>query len=520
MSLLNKYKTEIIISILLLVAFFLTRIYNIMSLPLFTDEAIYVRWSQIARYDPAWRFISLTDGKQPSFVWITMVAMKFVKDPLLAGRLVSVGSGFFTLIGIFFLGKEVFKNKWVGFISSFIYLIFPMALVYNRMALYESLVGTFAVWSLYLEVLLIRKMRLDIALILGMVIGGGVLTKTSGFFSIYLLPFSLILFDLKQKQKISKFLKWVFLAIIVVFLSYFYYSVLRLFPFFNIIGEKNSIFVYPFHDWIKHPFEFFVGNFLGVWDWFIHYVSWPIIFLIVFSLLLSPALKLKEGLNIKKIGLLNFINNSFLREKILLLIWFSLPFTALALFGRVLYPRFIFFMTLSLIPLAALSFYKLNFIIKNRILFVFCSLILISLMVRSDYFILTDFARAPIPSSDSEQYINGWPAGGGVKEIISFLQKEAEKGKIYVASEGTFGSLPTYAVEIYLGDNKNVEKRGIWPPPAEIPKDLLEKSKKMPTFFIFNTTQEKPANWPLRFISKYKKGIRDTYMSLYQVESK
>src|SRR6266581_4945616 len=94
----------------ILVLFFVTRFYNILALPIFTDEAIYVRWSQIASNDAAWRFISLTDGKQPMFVWIAMILMKVIHDPLLAGRVVSVFAGLFSMIGLFFLTSEVFKN--------------------------------------------------------------------------------------------------------------------------------------------------------------------------------------------------------------------------------------------------------------------------------------------------------------------------------------------------------------------------------------------------------------------------
>lgn len=504
MRLLEKYRLEIVVLICATILFFLSRIFRIETLPIFTDEAIYTRWSQIARYDAGWRFISLTDGKQPLFVWAAMNFMRVIKDPLLAGRFVSVVFGFFTMIGLFFLGRETFKNKWVGIISSVLYLIFPMALVYDRMALYDSIVGTFSVWSLYFEVLLIRRLRLDIAIILGMITGGGVLTKTSGFFSIYLLPFSLILFDFSKKQRFTRFFKWVGLALIAVILTYIYYSILRLSPFFHIINDKNSIFVYPIHDWIKHPFEFFVGNILGLWDWFLKYVTWPIIFLIGFSI---------------------FVFRNFSREKILFLIWFFAPFTALALFGRVLYPRFIFFMILPLLPLASLSLYSISQRLKNKLFFAFCFLLFVFLPLRSDYYILTNFEQAPIPFSDLEQYVNGWPAGGGIKEIITFLKTQSEKGKIYVASEGTFGSLPTYAVEIYLGDSKNVEKHGIWPIPQDIPKDLVEKAKDMSSFFIFNQSQIDrdnlpQKNWPMRLISKYQKGIGDSYISLYQIINK
>ena len=87
-----------------------------------------------------------------------------------------------------------------------LYVFYPFAQVYDRMALYDGLVGTFYVWALYFSMLLIRKIKLDIAYTLGFVIGGGILTKSSNFFSIYLLPFLLILFDFKQKNAQRKLL--------------------------------------------------------------------------------------------------------------------------------------------------------------------------------------------------------------------------------------------------------------------------------------------------------------------------
>src|SRR3989338_2546059 len=95
------------------------------------------------------------------------------------------------------------------------------------------------IWALYLQILLIRHKRLDIALILGMVLGFGVLTKSSAFFAIYLIPFSFILSNFRN-EKIREIAKWVGLCLISVLMAYGFYSMLRLSPFFHIIGEKNS----------------------------------------------------------------------------------------------------------------------------------------------------------------------------------------------------------------------------------------------------------------------------------------
>lgn len=498
MNFVKKYRKEILFFTILIGLFFFSRLYRIESLPLFTDEAIYVRWSQIARYDASWRFISLTDGKQPSFIWIAMIVMRLVSDPLVGVRLVSVIAGFATMVGLFFLGREVFRNKWIGLLSSAAYLVFPMSLVYDRMALYDSLVGTFTVWSLFLAILLVRTLRLDVALLLGMATGGAVLTKTSGFFTIYLLPVLFLIFDWKKQGMHKRLVNFIGLLFVVILLTYGYYSLLRLSPFFHIISDKNSIFIFPLREWLDHPLRFFWGNLRGVWDWFITYTSWPWLLLIASSF---------------------FVQKKMMLEKIVLVLWFLVPFVGLALFGRVLYPRFIFFMILSLLPLVAYTSVVLYSFFRNKIFIILFLFGILILPIRADYYIVTNFEKAPIPQSDLGQYINGWPAGGGVKEIVGFLEKKAEKQKIYVLTDGTFGSLPTYMVEIYLGDNKNVEKRGIWPLPAEIPKDLVERAQKTPVYVVFNQTQDyQIPTWPITFIEKYQKGTADSYMSLYKVD--
>ena len=491
----NFKRQELLIGLSAVILYFATRLYSIMSLPIFTDEAIYTRWSQIARFDASWRFIPLTDGKQPLFVWIDMMVMRVVNDPLLSGRLVSVFAGLVTMVGLFFLGKTLFSKK-IGAIASFLYIIFPFALVYDRMALYDSLVTAGAVWSIFLEVLLVRHKRLDLALILGMILGASVLTKTSGFLFIYLLPFSLLLFKFNIKNKKSELLRWGALAGVSVIFAYFYYSVLRLSPFYHIINEKNTLFVYPLKEWLIHPFQFFPNNFQALFDWIFVYSTPPFLILIALSFL---------GKKVK--------------EKLFLFIWFFAPLLGLALLGRTLYPRFILFMTMPILLLAAYSLDNILTRVKfNKALIV---LFFLTTLFISDYFILNNFSRSPIPKADLGQYINDWPAGGGIKEIISYLDGQSKKGKIYVASLGTFGSLPTYSVEIYLGDNKNVDKRGVYPVPTTIPQDLLEKSKKMPVFlFVSNQHEfeEQLKTWPIKLIAQYKKGVGDSYSRLYKVE--
>lgn len=502
MDFFKRHKLEFIVLTSLVIVYFISRFYSILSLPIFTDEAIYIRWAQIAKQDANWRFISLTDGKQPMFIWLMMISLRLIQDPLLAGRIISVGAGFATLIGLYFLGREVFKSNKIGLISSALYVIFPMSLVYDRMALYDSLVGAFAIWSLFLIVLLVRRVRLDVALILGMVVGGGVLTKTNAFFSIYLLPVSLILFNWGEKNLKYRLLKWASLAIIAVVITYAFYSILRLSPFFHIIADKNAIFVYPFKEWIEQPFSFFINNWKAFWDWVTRYLTLPLLGLATLSFV---------------------ITKTFIKEKIVLFLWFILPIVALALFGRTVYPRFIFFMILPLLPLVAFSLVNIYAKVKKNYLFILFCFLVFFLAFQDDFFILTDFARAHIPASDNQQYLTRWPAGGGIKKSIEFFENEAKKGKIYIATEGTFGLMP-YAFEIYLIKNPNIKIEGYWPVGDMIPAKVIEQSQKVPTYFVFyqpcsscKQTGIAPIAWNLNPVLRIKSG-NNTYTSIYRIK--
>jgi 4-amino-4-deoxy-L-arabinose transferase-like glycosyltransferase len=477
------------------VLYLVTRLTNLTKLPIFTDEAIYIRWSQIGSRDANWRFISLVDGKQPLFTWIMMVVLRYIRDPLMAGRLVSVMAGFFTTVGIWLTAHELFKSKKIGFIASFLYIVIPFGLFYDRMALYDSWVAAFSIWNLYLAILLVRHVRLDVALLLGLTLGMGMLNKTSGFLSLYMLPGTLLLFDWRRAGRMNRLFRWVGLVCIAAVISQLLYSVLRLSPLFGMIEQKNALFVYPLREWLTHPFNFLLGNIHGLFDWAIHYLTWPIF--------LSAIL---AGLSLWK----------FPREKLLLMGWWFAPFFALALDGKVLYPRFILFMILPLMILSGVAVAWMWDHFKGSVWRWVMVVILFFGSFYADYYIITDPIYAPIPEADAGQYINDWPAGWGIPEVNAFLLGQSEKGKITVYTDGTFGLLP-YAVELYLVDNPNVTIKGMYPVPRDIPIELIDQAKKQPTYMIFNQVQAIPP-WPMQFIAQYQKGQNTVkFMRLYEV---
>ena len=474
---------------------FFTRVVNLLNIPIFTDEAIYIRWAQIGLNDPAHRYIALTDGKQPLLTWLMYPSLMIFKDPLFAWRFISVLSGVFAVIGLYLLSRELF-NKRVALVASIIHIISPFFLLYDRLALMDSLLSSIGIWSIYLTVLLVRRIGLDIALLLGMSIGLGVLTKTSAFFYLYLLPLSILLFDFKKKERVKRFMKWVVLVLITTILAQVTYNSLRLSPWFYIIEQKNYTFIYTFSEFLKKPFAVFLPNLHGLWQFLSGYLSFPL--MIVLLIGISWGMIKME----KKIIYLSLL--------------FLLPFTALAVFGKVLFPRFILFMVPPLLIIIAQtlsSFFE--FVVDKKKILIFVFPIVLLYPAYQSYFLMTSPLDAAIPENDRNQLFDDWPSGYGVKEVISYLAEESKKGKVVVGTEGTFGLFPA-SLEIYLGLNQNIEVYGFWPV-FEVPKTLLEKSRQYPTYLIFKEKQIIQETWPLKLVAKYRRGKGETYLLFYQV---
>ena len=63
-------KTSLLI-VIFLVGYLSTHLYGLTRLPIFADEAIYIRWSQLIIDDwQQYLFFSLNDGKTPLLIWL------------------------------------------------------------------------------------------------------------------------------------------------------------------------------------------------------------------------------------------------------------------------------------------------------------------------------------------------------------------------------------------------------------------------------------------------------------------
>ncbi len=143
MDFLVKHQREILLLFVLSALYFILRLPNLTLQPIFVDEAIYIRWAQIMKAEPTMRFLSLADGKTPLFMWLMIPFFKVFNDPLMAGRFLSVLSGYFTFLGVVFLGWKFFDKK-TALWTALLIAITPFVVFFDRMSLVDSMLSAFS----------------------------------------------------------------------------------------------------------------------------------------------------------------------------------------------------------------------------------------------------------------------------------------------------------------------------------------------------------------------------------------
>ncbi len=492
-----KFKFHNLIIIAIVVLYVITRFVNIQVIPIFTDEAIYTYWAKVALNDAAHRFVSLEDGKQPLFIWIAAICQKFIEDPLVASRLVSIFAGFGSITGIYFLAKELFSEK-VARMSSLLYVILPFTLLYDRLALFDSLLTMLGIFAVYLSIKMAKNPRLDLALLNGFAIGLAMITKSSGNFFLYLLPFSLLLFNFRQKMILKNLSKWTGLSIITFILSQIIYNSLRLSPLFYVIERKNYEFIRSYSEIINNPFLFAFSNFKSLIVWLATYTSLPLFILFVICLIWGY---LKKDLKIIYLSILIII-----------------PFGAEVIFNKVLYPRFaLFYYPYVLILIAYSAIILLDTFKKYTKQLTIALVIILFIPAYTSFKLLTNPAYANIPEGDSNQYFNDWPAGYGISEIVGIIKQDSQKTSVHVATEGTFGLMP-FALNIYFFENENVHISSYWPlDPQNLPREIFDIAETQKTYIVFYQTKKEPVDPIIKIVAKYQQGKGNSFMRLYEI---
>ena len=414
----------------------------------------------------------------------------------ISGRLLSVLAGAGSVIGIWLLAYTLYKNKKAAYLASLLYIICPFFMMYDRLALVDSLLTTFSIWTLWLAILMVKTLRLDTGLLTGLFLGANFLTKSPAIFSLYLMPATLLLTTKEwvKGRKWINYLKWFGLFLIIILLSQGIYNILRLSPMLHMVHLKDLNFILSWKEFFEEPFKYVRGNIRGLLDWLTIYLTPPVYYLMIISIIYG------------------FLKKT--RETLLLFIYFLVPLSASAFLAKILYPRYLLYMVPYLLIITA--YFLSSIKLRKKIFWLFLLLLLIP-SIKLSYDINSRPLEAVIPINDRGQFIDNWPAGYGIKESVAFFEKERKQYPIYIATDGTFGLLP-FSLELYLIDKPNIEIRAFWPIDYNnLPPPVIKAAKEEKTYLVFNQIQKINPNWPLKLIAEYQKGKGNVYLRLFEV---
>jgi 4-amino-4-deoxy-L-arabinose transferase-like glycosyltransferase len=502
--------SDILILVCLAGLYFATRLVNITFLPIFSDEGIYIHWARIAANDPAWRFISLTDGKQPLQTWGTIPLVKiFPDDLLLAGRLFSVTTGFFALLGTMVLCTYLWGKRTALF-AGVLYCVTPFFLFYDRLALVDSGVNAAVIWILFLSIILARTMRLDVAIVLGIVGGLGLLTKSSVALLFALSAASVImicngstyrervgkLFDSHKKQLVD----FTFLFAFAGSIAFCLYLTQKFFsPFFHYIGQKNLTFILSLHEWLSNPTQLWSQNITIV----PLYIAWESGWALVPAGIFGIALLLRKQ---DPVG-------------ILLIVLILVPLIMIVNFNKVVFPRYLIFFPTLLLLGASYLYHHTNH--ERKALRHKSKLILLLTLVAWPALLssLIIFAptKASLPPIDRGQYITGKTAVWGAQDLMQTVrtQSVSQDKKAIILAEGNFGLIAD-VLEVFRQANDNIEIRGLWPLNES---HILEFQRELPdnlVYIVFSHRTDFPVHWRefMTLIKQYHKpeGLNAVYL--------
>jgi hypothetical protein len=376
---------------------------------------------------------------------------------------------------------------------------------FDRMALVDSMLTAFSVWSLNLALLLIKYQRLDLAMFLGYVLGGGLLTKPPGIYAVLTVPTSLAIFDWSARGRQKRILKIFGLWTVAIAITMVIYNILRLGPGFGSLSSRNQDYIFSPLDILSHPLDPLIPHFHDLQSWLPVLLTWPVLLLALGGIVLMVIKRSRPALTV--------------------FLWGMVPLLAEMFFFKTFTARYILFVIPLLLLLAA---WCVDFLISSKKRFIWLSpvlaILLLPLTLSFNYLLITDPSTAPLPKYERRGYLEDWTAGYGFKEIANFLIQETQKGSVVVGTEGSFGTLPD-GLQIYLEkyshlsskDNQIVVIGG----KATVSAELRTAAQDHRTYFVTNRSRFSTTDESLNLINEYPKAIADDFpqdaILLYQV---
>lgn len=474
MQIFSSSKRFITLISVLLIIYCVSHLVGLTRLPVFADEAIYIRWAQLIIDDsPRYLFFSLNDGKTPLFIWQLLPSLLLFENPLLAARLVSVLGGLFQIIAMVWLIRELKGNKMAQFSGAVLTTFLPFWFFHHRMALMDGWLTVWLTVALALLLKSINQKNIWLAMVSGICVAASLLTKIPAVLALPSLLFISFSVVNVRKQDWS-FLRYVLISGITggILFGLLYFA-----PSFSQLFTRGGDFLFSMDEVLQGIWFTTIKNTPSYVNYFWAYATPPVLILFLASLAYG-----KHRTRSMSIWM------SFLV--------FYLP---IALMGVVVFPRYLFpcmlFVTLGAALCIGDLYSSKQKIIKWLSVGTLVTAVLFSLPFI--YYLSVNPNKTPFVSADVMQYLTEWSAGHGNREVYEKLMQEAESHRVAVATEGYFGTLPDGLIMyIHNKDVNNIAIDGVGQPITGIPKELLQKKNDYDVFWLVVNSHRLETKFP------------------------
>lgn len=377
---------------LLLLVFASTRLYNLLGLPVFLDEALHIVWSGRV-FEPGRLERHVNDGKLLQ-VYLFALILPWSSDAPWLARASSALTGLVGLGCAHAIGQRLYGIR-VAWLSALLYLLCPYALFYDRMALADIYVSSFSGLSLLACLRLAERASLRRAFAVALALTFAAVAKMTGVLAAATPVATLLLLGARSA------LRWLPLA-------YGCYAAVVGIPLFY-FAKRARVY--------GHLADALVEREVGAWSltgqlgdrlaaeasWLADYWTWP--------LLLAACAGLALGLARRD------------RRAALLGALAAWPALAFALVSGHIFPRYL---VASIIPTTVLAAAFADALLTRLgpRLAVPALVALAIPAARFDALLLLDPQQAPLPAVDRGQYLQGWQSGYGAAEAARYLRAQ------------------------------------------------------------------------------------------------
>jgi hypothetical protein len=428
-------------------AFWLIRL---RALPVFGDEAIFLRFARLVRSDPATHtWISIRAAAAPLHTWLLAAGWSLSSDPVRSGRLLSVAAGIASIPAMAWTVSSIRRRLHpdgdaglAGVFAAALVAASPFFLWTSRVARVDSLfaaetilVAGASLWlAARIEASGSRREFFAAAAMFGVLMGALMLTRTAVSYPYWALPPAALL--LSGRKRIWRQAPAAFAITLAVGFG--------LFAPFLLAGGPENVVTRLFHYGVTRPSVPFAarialaaGNARIAFDAFARYLS-PFVF--------AAAAAAAVFLAIRRRG----------RALFYLLAWEAAALLPALIFAGDYFPRYALPAAAPLLAGVALALEEIRSLAREAkpsprrtLAAVTLALPLVAAGGIQSAWFVRDWRTAPWTPIDRWQLVSGWPAGTATEEAIDFLKKKAAVGGALVLTPEISGN-PTDSVWLLL----------------------------------------------------------------------